>query len=115
MDDNLRKAFEISNFMSVMADQKRILIEEFNQNTKYFFNGAVFTANKELINFVKTMIDMDQQSIVLIDDNNTPVDVVDPNEFLKELLNVYNFAVNSYFNKFQKLKSSRSVESLLDL
>lgn len=115
MDEILKKAFEISNFMSAMADQKRILTEEYHQNSIYFFNGSVFRADKELINFVKTMIDLGQTSIVLIDNNNTPVDVSDPEQFLKELLNVYNFAANSYFTKFQKLKSSRSVESLLDI
>lgn len=115
MDETLKKAFELSNFMSALADQKRILIEEYQQNSIYFFNGAVFKADKELINFVKTLIDLGQTSIVLVDNNNTPVDIADPKKFLQDLLNTYNFAINSYFTKFQKLKSSRSVESLLEV
>lgn len=115
MDNSLKKAFEISNFMSALAEQKRVLLEEYHQNTIYFFNGAVFKIDRELINFVKTLIDLNQETIVVIDDNNTPVDIKDPRKFLQDILDKYNFAMNSYHNKFQQLKSSRSVESLLDV
>lgn len=114
MDNILEKAFELANFTSTLASQKRVLLEEFYQNSTYFFNGAVFTANKETINFVKSLIDLGQAQIVLIDNNNTPIDISDPTQFLQNLLDKYNFAANSYYSKFQKLKSSRSVESLLD-
>jgi hypothetical protein len=115
MDDTVKKAFEISNFMSALAEQKRVLLEEYHQNSIYFFNGTVFKVDKELINFVKTLIDLGQDSFVLIDNNNTPVDIQNPKKFLQELLDKYFFAANAYNTKFQKLKSSRSVESLLDI
>ncbi len=101
--------------MTTLADQKRILVEEFNQNSLYFFNGGCFLANRELITFLKTLLDFDKSSAVVIDHNNTPIDIPNLKSFLEEIINTHTTAINSYHNKYQKLKSSRSVESLLNI
>ncbi len=115
MDDKLKQAFEIANYMTTLADQKRILVEEYNQNIIYFFNGGCFRVDRELINFVKTLIDLDKQDAVIIDSNNLPVDIQNLKTFLDEILNTYSSAVKSYHNKYQKLRSCRSVEGILNL
>jgi hypothetical protein len=115
MDDKLKQAFEIANYMTTLADQKRILVEEYNQNIIYFINGGRFSVNRELINFVKTLLDLGKNNAVVIDHNNLPVDIQDLKTFLDEILNTYFTAVNSYHNKYQKLRSCRSVESILNL
>ena len=115
MNDKLKQAFDIANYMTTLADQKRILVEEYHQNIIYFFNGGCFRADRELINFVKTLIDLGRDDTVLIDSNNMPIDIKSLKSFLDEILNTHFSAVNSYHNKYQKLRSSRSVESILDL
>lgn len=112
MDKNIEQAFEAANYMITLADQKRILKEEFNQNSVYFLNGGTFKASRELINFVKSLIDLGKENAVLIDDNHMPVDIPDLKTFLDNVLHTHFFAVNSYHTKYQKLKSSRTVESL---
>ena len=54
MDEKLSKAFEIANFVTTLANQKKVIYEEYQQNCVYFFNGATFKVTRELINFVKT-------------------------------------------------------------
>lgn len=115
MEEQLQKAFEIANYMTTLAGQKRVLLEEFQQNTVYFHNGSTFKATKELINFVNTLIQLDQKDAVLIDDNNIPVDIQDLPKFLEQIMHTYTYASNTYFTKYQQLKTARSVESLLDL
>ena len=41
MNDKLKQAFDIANYMTTLADQKRILVEEYHQNIIYFFNGSL--------------------------------------------------------------------------
>jgi adenosine/AMP kinase len=101
--------------MTTLANQKKIIHEEYLQNCVYFFNGATFKVNRELINFVKTLIDLGHSDSVLIDDNNFPIDVADLTTFLESILSVYASATNAYQTQYQKIKDSRSVESLLDL
>lgn len=115
MDEKLLKAFEIANFMTTLANQKKVIYEEYLQNCVYFFNGATFKVNRELINFVKTLIDLGHSDAVLIDDNNFPIDIADLAAFLESILSVYASATNAYQTQYQKIKDSRSVESLLDL
>lgn len=115
MDEKLAKAFDIANFMTTLANQKKVIYEEYQQNSVYFFNGATFKVNRELINFVKTLLDLEQVDAVLLDDNNLPVDISDLKTFLDNVLAVYASATNRYQTQYQKIKNSRSVESLLDL
>lgn len=115
MEEKLAKAFEIANYMSTLAHQKRVLQETFQQNTIYFYNGYQFNVTKELINFVKTLIDLGQTESILIDDNNLPVDVQNLSEFLTNILDKYTTAINEYYTNYQELKSKRSVESLVDV
>jgi hypothetical protein len=115
MEEQVQKAFDIANYMTTLAGQKRILLEEYHQNSIYFFNGATFHISKELISFVKTLIDLGQTDAVLIDSNNLPTDVEDLAKFLDNILNVYTSASNDYYTKYQQLKNNRSVESLVDL
>lgn len=116
MDEKLTKAFDIANLMAVLNIQKQILKEEFYQNLIHYHNGGVFTLTKELITFVKTLVDLNNLTdIVLIDDTDTPVAIADLEEFLNTILSVYTAAVNEYHTKFANLKKSRTVEKLINL
>jgi hypothetical protein len=116
MNEKLTKAFDIANLMAVLNIQKQILKEEFYQSLIYYHNGGVFTLSKELITFVKTLVDLNNRTdIVLIDDTNTPIVIVDLEEFLNNILSAYTTAVNEYHTKFSNLKKSRSVEKLINL
>lgn len=115
MDEQVKKAFEIANYMTSLASQKKVLLDEYEQNIIYFHNGATFKANRELINFVKTLIDLGLDTAVVIDFNNLPVDIGNTHDFLNALLDKYASATNLYHTKYQELKSKRSVESLTSL
>jgi hypothetical protein len=116
VDEKLAKAFDTANLMAVLNIQKQVLKEEFYQNLIYYHNGGVFTLNKELINFVKTLLDLNNTvDIVLVDDTDTPIAIADTEEFLNNILSAYTRAVNEYHTKFSNLKKSRSVEKLINL
>jgi len=116
VDEKIKKAFDSANYMSVLASQKKILKEEYYQSLLYYQNGGVFSVTKDLINFSKTLIDLNNiTDVILVDDNDSPILIKDLHAFLSEILSVYAFATNGYYNKFSKLKTSRTVEKLIDL
>lgn len=116
MEEQIKKAFESANYMAVLASQKKILKEEYYQSLLYYENGGVFFVTKELINFSKTLIDFGNLSdVILIDNNDSPILIVDLEKFLTEVLAIYTSATNGYYNKFSNLKSSRTVEKLINL
>lgn len=115
MEDLLKKAFEQANYATTLANQKRVLLEEFNQNSILFYNGATFHADKTLISYIKSLIDLGQSDAVLIDNNDLPIDILNLEDFLEKVINKHVTAINEYQTKYTKLKNSRTIESLLDL
>ena len=74
MDERIEKAFSVANYMSTLSNQRRILLEEFNQKLIYYKNGGTFKITPDLITFTKSIIEMGHDTDVpLIDTENKPL------------------------------------------
>lgn len=114
MDERLTKALDFSNYMVTLNNQKRLLNEKYNEDLLFFFNGSQFLITKELITFVGLMLDKQQPSLILTDDNNIPTLITDVQDFFDSIIDVYTSASNMYYAQYQTLKKNRSVEKLID-
>lgn len=115
MDERLAKAVEFSNYMVTLNNQKRLLKEKYYEDLLYFKNGCQFTVTKELITFVGMLIAKENDSnVVLIDDNDIPTSIENLNDFYDDILDVYFTASNKYNTNYNNLKTKRSVEKLID-
>lgn len=112
MNEDLKKVFEIANFMNSLNNQKRELFEEFNQSLFHFKDGHVFKATSEFISFISALTSNSINSIVLLDVNNEPYNVEDVKQFLEDIISIYVEATNSYYYNYKKLTQSRNIESL---
>jgi hypothetical protein len=113
MDERLSKALDFSNYMITLNNQRRALKATFFADCVFYQNGGTFTVTKELINFTKVLIDTGNDSdVVLIDDNDIPVEIADLNEFLKQITTIYFTATNRYYTEYQKLVKNRTVEGM---
>ena len=116
MDERIEKAFTVANYMATLSNQRRIILEEFNQSLVYYINGGTFKITTELINFTKTMIDLGYTNDVpFVDTNNLPVIIDDVQEFFDKILLLYIEALNVYSVKFADIKSKRKVEDIVNL
>jgi hypothetical protein len=113
MNTQVTKAFDIANLMATMANQKRILKEEFEQTLFYFHNGGTFQATSALIAYVQSLKLLELEETVIVDNNGIPILVKSLSNFLEQLLDCHVRANNLYFTKYEDLKKSRSVESIL--
>ena len=101
--------------MLTLNNQKRMLSEKYQESLLYFYNGGQFTVTKELINFVRLLVDNHADaSVVITDDNDIPLIIDDIEAFYQDIINVYFEASNSYHSEYMKLKTQRSVENLVD-
>lgn len=113
MDERLSKALEFANYSVTLNNQRRALKEKFLADIIYYHNGGCFAVTKELINFVKTLIDTgNEEGVVLIDDNDVPIEIADMQNFLETILNKYFTASNEYYTEYQKIRKQRSVEGI---
>ena len=115
MDERLEKAFQTANFMATLSNLRRVAFEEFRQNLIFYYQGSSFTVTRELICFVKTLIDQGIEDSIILDDNNIPSKIQNLSAFLLEIQNTYNKATNEYSARYGEIKSKRSVEGIIDL
>lgn len=114
MDEKIKKAFEIAELATTFSAQKQVLKEEYIQNLNYYYNGGIFVITKELITFLKVMKDLtNTNSLIVVDQNFTPIEINDLDQFIENILSKYFFAHNEYYTRFQSLKTSRTIESIL--
>ena len=116
MDEKIEKAFGIANYMATLSGQKQILKEEYHQSLIFYHNGGMFTATRELINFVKTLTDIsDATNAVLVDTNELPIDIDNLDKFLETALATYQCAINAYYTAYSTLRKNRTVEGIMSL
>ena len=69
MDDRLKSALDVANRMVTFNTQKELMKQEYNESCLYHENGHQFTIDRELINFLTSLIQMEcTENIVVIDD-----------------------------------------------
>ena len=64
------------------------------------------------MNFV---VSSGKTEITLLDKNGIPVRIEDTEKFLDEVSSLYFEVVNDYYNEYQKLRSSRKIEKVLEI
>lgn len=116
MDERIEKAFAVANYMATLSNQRRIILEEFNQSLVFYINGGTFKIGPDLINFTKTMLDLGYtEDVPFIDANNFPVLISDVQEFFDKILSQHVEALNRYSAKFVEIKSKRKISDIVEL
>ena len=112
MDDKVAQALEQAKNITLFASQKQYLLAKFKSNSDVAENGGIFSVTAELIAYVKTMIELGHQSIILLDINSNPIKIADPKQFLSKMIDRYSDAINQYHIDFEKLRRSRTLDKL---
>jgi hypothetical protein len=115
MDERLSQALEFSNYIATINNQKRMIKENYFQSLLYFVQGGQFTITKELITFVTLLVEKGNiENIILVDDNDIPIQINDLEMFLDEILSKYFETANTYHQKYTQLAKNRDVGSLVN-
>jgi len=116
MDEQFKQALEFSNYRQTFSVQRRLLKEKIDAKLTIGQNGGIFKIDRSLIAFVQMFIDQGRtENVPLIDDNENPIMIEDLEKFRDEIVDRYYDTTLEYYQEFQELKKSRSVEKLLDL
>lgn len=114
MDERLKSALDLSRLIETSSNAKRISYEKFKERTIFYKNGGRFDITKELISFCKTMVDLNQETIVLLDSDNDPIIIENLKDFLNEIVTVYTEASNLYITEIKKINGQKTVNGLIN-
>ena len=116
MDDRLKSALDVANKMVTFNTQKELIRQEYKESCLYHENGHQFTINRELINLLTSLIQMDHtEDVVIIDDFENPYMISNVEEFRSNIFNIYVEKSNEYYHKFINLKKNRSVLTMIGI
>jgi hypothetical protein len=113
MQEQLEKALEFSNYRQTLSIRRKTLKEKINGQLTYGCNGGIFKIDRILLTFVQTLIDKGRKTLILLDTNDNPILIENLEEFKDEIFDRYFTATNEYYEEYQNLKKSRSVEKLI--
>ena len=108
-ETQLEQALSFAQYQSTLNQQRRLLKEKFESDTILPFNGGLFRITQEWLG------GFDKESHWVLDINNTPIKIDNPEELFAMAKETYANAINTYGEEYQKLRRQRSVRSLTDL
>lgn len=115
MQEHFKNALEFANYQQTFSIQRKILKEKIESKLTYGHNGGLFYIDQTLLNFVEMLTAKGRTSgVVILDINENPVLIDNLELFKDEIFARYFEATNEYFENYQNLKKSRSVEKLLE-
>lgn len=116
MDDQLKQALDFANYRQTFSIQRQTLKEKIEAKLTYGVSGGIFKIDKSLIAYVQMLVDQGRiEGVPLIDSNDNPILINNLEDFRDEILDRYYTTTLEYYEQYQALKKSRSVEKLLDL
>ena len=115
MQEHFKKALEFANYQQTFSIQRKTLKEKIEAKLTYGFNGGLFHIDQNLLTFVEMLCNKGRTTgVILLDSNENPVLIDNLESFRDEIFSRYFEATNEYFESYQSLKKSRSVEKLLE-
>ena len=111
----LEKALDFSNTMKTFNINKNNLKVKTQNLLSYSTAGGSFTVDQSLISFMNFVVSSGKTEISLLDKNDIPIHIEDTEKFLSEVSSLYFEVVNDYYNEYQKLRSSRKIEKVLEI
>jgi len=116
MDERLKAALDFSNYRQTLAIQRKTLRERIEGKLTYGHSGVIFKIDRTLLAFVQMLIDQGRtENVPLIDQNENPILIPDLQQFRDEILDRYFSSTYEYYEEYEKIKSSRTVEKLLNI
>lgn len=116
MDMRLQQALDFAKYKETFEIQKIQAREKLESKLTVGYNGGIFKVNRELIVFVDFLLANDRTTDVpMLDSNGSPILISDLEDFKVVLLDRYFSGLLEFYNEYERLKKSRSVEKLLDL
>ena len=111
----LEKALDFSNTMQTFNLAKNNLKVKTQNLLSYSTNGGTFRVTQDLIGFMNFVVSSGKTETILLDKNDIPIKIDDTEKFLEDISSLYFETVNEYYNDYQKLRSSRKIEKVLEI
>lgn len=115
MQQQFKAALEFANYRQTLSIQRKTLKERIAGKLTYGFNGGIFRIDQTLLTFVHMLCAKQRTSgVIILDVNDNPILIDDLESFSDEIFSRYFESANEYFEHYQDIKKSRTVQKLIE-
>ncbi len=114
MNDSLKQALDFSNYQITLSNQRKVIREKAESKLTFGINGGIFKIDRSLLAFVHMLIERGRiENVPILDINDNPILIPNVENFRDEILDRYFSVTLEYYNEYQEIKKSRTVEKLI--
>jgi len=114
MDERLEKALDFANYRMTLGNQKRNVKTRMQILQTVHYKSGTFIADAPTIAFINALMQHGKKSAIIVDNNETPIDIEDLNDFQDTLIGAYTEATNEYKIQIDKINRARNIKKLMD-
>lgn len=107
-----KETLEFIEDSKALVDRKDDIRVRFHSMLRYRYGDGIFEIDRDLICFVRMLIDQGNVDGILIDSLHNPIVVSDLREFYDRCFGMYFEATNFYKVEYEKIKATRDTLSV---
>lgn len=106
--ERLSQAITTANYRITLNNQKQNARLKLNKDLTYAINGGIFLITTALLSFTSTMVLQGKTEIIMLDNNNNPIEITDLIAFNETILDKYYEHMNEFLYEFKQINKSRT-------
>lgn len=100
--------------LALMSDRRKTAAVVYDERLVFGYAGGMFKADGQTIATARTLTEM-SNVLIMIDINKNPIQIEDPQDFMRELVGVYNEASMAYHHAIEEINRLRSKEGITNV
>ena len=103
-----------ASYVTAIATQREALKLRFKAACCIYLNGGHFVITPNFMTWIAQQIEMGYETVLLLDENENPIRIDHPEDFLITVTDQYSRALNAYYAAFSTLRQARSAEQVVE-
>jgi len=111
IDKRLEEALAAANYRTTLNIQKQNARLKLQKNLTFSINGGTFRVTPELISFVSSLLARGRKETILLDVNESPIEIENLEDFLDNISDTYYECMNEYLTEVKGINKARNAKS----
>jgi len=101
MDEKLLNALEVGKLLDTINRHKKILYNQYIEDSTIYYNGGRFIADAKLISFIAG-----SDPRLILDQDNIPIEINDTEDFVTKIISQYQTAIAQYHKRYVEISKT---------
>lgn len=101
MDEKLLNALEVGKLLDTVNRHKKILYNQYIEDSTIYYNGGRFIADAKLISFIAG-----SDPKLILDQDNIPIEINDTEDFVTKIISQYQTAIAKYHSRYTEISKT---------